>query len=90
MKKSRKKTHIVNPMVGGNAVQWWLTCLAHKLLMQQPYLQEALLLGCGLFHFMLEMFKPRGGRQLGHRPGVALTYQLLSPHQLNNPALPFS
>ena len=63
----------------GGSLAWHIA-----LLLQQLHLQEALLLGCGLFQFMLDMFKPRGERQLGMRPGGALPCQLLSPHQLEN------
>ena len=54
--KSRKKAHSVIPwLVGigldGGSLAWHIA-----LLLQQLHLQEALLLGCGLFQFMLEMF----------------------------------
>ena len=76
---------LVGMGLNGGSLAWHVV-----LLQQQLHQQEALLLGCGLFQFMLELLKPRGGRQLGKRPGGALPCQLLSPHQLDNPALPFS
>ena len=88
--KSRKKTHTVNPWLVGMGLNGGSLAWHTALLLQQLHLQEALLVGCGLFQCMLEMFKPRGGRQLRLRPGGALPCQLLSPHQTDNPASPFS
>ena len=91
VKKSqgRKPTPWIPLLVGmglnGGSLAWHIV-----FLLQQLRQQEALLLGCGLFQCMLEMFKPRGGRQLGHRPGGALPCQLLSPTQPDNPSSPFS
>ena len=84
---SRQKTQPMNAKVAGDRSQWWLIGLAHLgLLLEQVCLQEALILDCGQFQIMLEVFKPRGGRQLGHRSVGDLPCQLLSSHQLYSAA----
>lgn len=65
--RSRDFSPPTTVMVAGDGIQWWLTCLWDLVqLLQQLCLQETLILGCGLFQLRLEIFRPRGERQLGN------------------------
>lgn len=88
--RSRAFSLPTNVVVAGDGMQWGFTCLWDLVqLLQHLCLQESLILGCGLFQLRLEIFRPRGVRQLGN--SLAMSAIETEPtSQLDNPAWLYS